>query len=100
MYYTEGIYKRAQNGTKHSRHGLINVEYNSLNLLAPFFLIQLRIPLVCFSAGSCFWLMSTFVSTKMPQVLFCKGAFQQLDPSLSWCRGLFLPVAGLCTSLC
>lgn len=100
MHYTEGIYKGAKNGTKHSRHGLTNAEYNSLELLAPLFLIQLRIPLVCFSAESYFWLISTFVCTRMPQVLFCKVAFQQPDLSISWCMRLLLPAAGLCTSLC
>lgn len=44
--------------------------------------------------------MSTLVSSRMPQVLFCKAAFQQLDPSIYQCMGLFLPAAGLCTSLC
>lgn len=44
--------------------------------------------------------MSTLVSTRMPQVLSWEAAFQQLDPSIYWCMGLFLPAAGLCTFLC
>lgn len=44
--------------------------------------------------------MSFLVLTRMPQVLFCKAACQQLDPSIYWCMGLYLPAAGLCPSLC
>lgn len=48
--------------------------------------------------------MSTLVTTRMPQVFFCKVAFQELDPIIYWCiyynMGLLLPAAGLCTSPC
>ena len=75
-----------------SRWGLTRAEQRGripcLNLLATLPLMQPRVQLAFWAAGTHYWLMSSFLSTGTPK-FFSSGLLSVLSsPSLCWCWGL------------
>ena len=80
---------------QHSRCGLARAEWRgritSLDLLPMLFLLQPKIPVAFLATRTYWWCVVSLFCPRTPRSFCAELLSSSSAPSLSWCRGLFLP---------